>query len=185
MAQEDMTGTFENELPVGEAAAQAPSSAPDDPVITQLVQDYKEAVKARDEAEDKYLRAAAEFANARRRAELRADNEVRAAKEQILSSFLPVVDDLDRALLAIPADEATTSWLEGFMLIQRKLAAALDRQGVTSIQAEGQPFDPALHQAVVMADGGDAPAGTILQELQRGYLLDGKVLRPAMVKVAQ
>ncbi len=180
MAQEDTMETFENELPAGETA-----TAADDPVIAQLVQDYKEAVKARDEAEDKYLRAAAEFANARRRTELRADNEVRAAKEQILSSFLPVVDDLDRALLAVPAGEAAASWLEGFALIQRKLAAALDRQGVTPIQAEGQPFDPALHQAVVMADGGDVPSGTILQELQRGYLLDGKVLRPAMVKVAQ
>jgi molecular chaperone GrpE len=156
----------------------------DDPMI-QLVQEYKEAIKARDEAEDRYLRAAAEFANARRRAELRADHEVRAAKELILSSFLPVVDDLDRALLAVPADGDAVPWLEGFTLIQRKLASALERQGVTAMQAEGQPFDPALHQAVLTEEARDAPSGTVLQELQKGYLLEGRVLRPAMVKVAQ
>lgn len=156
----------------------------DDPIV-QLVQEYKQAIKARDEAEDKYLRAAAEFANARRRAELRADNEVRAAKELILGGFLPVVDDLDRALLAVPADGNAYSWLEGFSLIQRKLASTLERQGITPIQAEGQPFDPALHQAVLMEAADGVPSGTVLQELQKGYLLDGKVLRPAMVKVAQ
>lgn len=156
----------------------------DDPIV-QLVQEYKEAIKARDEAEDKYLRAAAEFANARRRAELRADHEVRAAKESILGGFLPVVDDLDRALQAAPAAGDVSSWLEGFILIQRKLAGALERQGVTTIVAEGQIFDPILHQAVIVEEVDGVPSDTVLQELQKGYLLDGKVLRPAMVKVAQ
>ncbi len=159
-------------------------AASDDPVV-QLVQEYKEAIKARDEAEDKYLRAAAEFANARRRAELRADHEVRAAREYILNSFLPVVDDLTRALLAVPAGDETQSWSNGFTLIQRKLESILERLGVTAIEAEGHPFDPALHQAVIMEDVDGAASGTVVQELQKGYLLDGKVLRPSMVKVAQ
>lgn len=159
-------------------------AAADDPMV-QLVQEYKEAIKARDEAEDRYLRAAAEFANARRRAEVRADHDVRAAKELILSSFLPVVDDLARALVAVPVADETQSWIEGFSLIQRKLDGLLQRQGVTPIEAEGQPFDPALHQAVIMEAVDDVPSGTVVQELQKGYLLDGKVLRPAMVKVAQ
>jgi molecular chaperone GrpE len=159
-------------------------AAADDPII-QLVQECKEAIKARDEAEDKYLRAAAEFANARRRAELRADHEVRAAKELILGGFLPVVDDLARALLAVPAGDETQSWSEGFSLIQRKLDGILQRQGVTAIEAEGQPFDPALHQAVIMEEVDGVPSGTVMQELQKGYLLDGRVLRPSMVKVAQ
>jgi molecular chaperone GrpE len=156
----------------------------EDPIV-QLVQEYKEAIKARDEAEDKYLRAAAEFANARRRAELRADHEVRAAREHILSSFLPVVDDLARALLAVPAGDETQSWSNGFSLIQRKLDGILERQGVAAIEAEGQPFDPALHQAVIMDEVDGVASGTVVQELQKGYLLDGRVLRPSMVKVAQ
>ncbi len=165
-------------------SAQEQQADASDPVV-QLVQELKEAIKARDEAEDKYLRAAAEFANARRRAELRADHEVRAGKELILGSFLPVVDDLDRAMQAVPADGAVYPWLEGFSLIQRKLAGTLERQGVTSIVAEGEPFDPALHQAVIMEEVDGVPSGTVVQELQKGYLLDGRVLRPAMVKVAQ
>jgi molecular chaperone GrpE len=165
-------------------SAQEQQADAEDPVV-QLVQELKEAIKARDEAEDKYLRAAAEFANARRRAELRADHEVRAAKESILGGFLPVVDDLDRALQAVPADGQAYSWLEGFILIQRKLASTLQRQGVSVIAAEGQPFDPALHQAVIVEEVDGVPSDTVVQELQKGYLLDGKVLRPAMVKVAQ
>ncbi len=82
------------------------------------------------------------------------------------------------------ADE-TQSWIEGFSLIQRKLDGILERQGVTTIEAEGQPFDPALHQAVIMEEIDDVASGTVVQELQKGYLLDGRVLRPSMVKVAQ
>lgn len=159
-------------------------SSADDPIV-QLVQEYKEAIKARDEAEDKYLRAAAEFANARRRAELRADHEVRAAREHILGSFLPAVDDLARALLAAPASDEAQSWSNGFSLIQRKLESTLERLGVTTIEAEGHPFDPALHQAVIMEEVDGVASGIVVQELQKGYLLDGKVLRPSMVKVAQ
>ena len=178
---------LEDEAPISwqelvESAQEQQADAAD-PVV-QLVQELKEAIKARDEAEDKYLRAAAEFANARRRAELRADHEVRSAKELILGGFLPVVDDLDRALQAVPADGGAYPWLEGFSLIQRKLAGTLERQGVTPIVAEGQHFDPALHQAVIMEEADGVPSGTVVQELQKGYLLDGRVLRPAMVKVA-
>ena len=73
----------------------------DDPIV-QLVNEYKEAIKARDIAEDRYLRAAAEFANARRRAEMRADSEVRSSRERLLSNVLPVVDDFDRAFQSVP-----------------------------------------------------------------------------------
>jgi molecular chaperone GrpE len=189
---EDIAGVADDQQPADEGGVSwqefvetfEEQAAADDPVI-QLVQEYKEAIKARDEAEDKYLRAAAEFANARRRAELRADHEVRAAREMILSSFLPVVDDLARALLAVPPGDETQSWSEGFSLIQRKLDGILERQGVTAIEAEGQPFDPALHQAVIMEAIDGVPSGTVVQELQKGYRLDGRVLRPSMVKVAQ
>ena len=158
--------------------------AADDPIV-QLVNEYKEAIKARDAAEDRYLRAAAEFANARRRAEMRADNEVRAGRERLLSSVLPVVDDFDRAFQSVPDDERESIWVEGFALIQRKLQNTLQREGVTPIEAEGQPFDATRHQAVIVEVADDVPSGTVLQVLQQGYLLDDRVLRPAMVKVAQ
>lgn len=155
-----------------------------DPIV-QLVAEYKEAIQARDEANDRYLRAAAEFSNARRRAEARADNEVRAAREAILGSFLPVIDDLSRAVQATPAEEKNAPWVDGFILIQRKLETILERQGVSALDTEGKHFDPTLHQAVLVEAVDGVESGTILQELQKGYLLDGKMLRPAMVKVAQ
>lgn len=155
-----------------------------DPVV-RLVQEYKEAIQARDEWEDKYLRAAAEFANARRRAELRADNQIWAARERILAAILPVVDDFQRAFNAVPADEQQSPWVEGFALIQRKLQSVLDREGVSEILALGQHFDPTRHQAVISEPAPEVESGTVLEVLQPGYLLDDRVLRASMVKVAQ
>lgn len=155
-----------------------------DPVV-QLVQEYKEAVKARDAWEDKYLRAAADFANAKRRAEMRADSQILAARERILAAILPVLDDFERAFKAVPAEVQQSPWVEGFALIQRKLRATLEREGVTEIQAEGQPFDPTLHQAVVSEPVEGVEPGTVVEVLQKGYTLEGRVLRPSMVKVAQ
>jgi molecular chaperone GrpE len=159
-------------------------AAPADDPIVQLVNEYKEAIKARDAAEDRYLRAAAEFANARRRAELRADNEVRSARERVLGSVLPVVDDFERAFQTAPADAQGSTWVEGFALIQRKLQGILQREGVTPIDAQGHPFDATRHQAVLVEAVDDVPSGTVIDVLQQGYLLDERVLRPAMVKVS-
>ena len=156
----------------------------DDPIV-QLVNEYKEAIKARDVAQDRDLRAAAEFANARRRAEMRADSEVRSSRERLLSNVLPVVDDFDRAFQSVPDTARESTWVEGFALIQRKLQNTLQREGVTPIEAKGQPFDATRHQAVMVEMADDVPSGTVLEVLQQGYMLDDRVLRPAMVKVAQ
>lgn len=170
---QDLVGSVEQEA--------APAGDP----IVQLVNEYKEAIKARDAAEDRYLRAAAEFANARRRAEMRADNEVRAARERLLGSVLPVVDDFERAFQTVPPDALGSTWVEGFALIQRKLNGILQREGVTPIDAKGLPFDATKHQAVLVEVADGVPHGTVLDVLQQGYMLDDKVLRPAMVKVSE
>lgn len=156
----------------------------EDPVV-QLVNEYKEAIEARDEWHDKYLRAAAEFANARRRAEARADNEIWAARERVLINMLPVLDDFERAFRVVPEDEKDSAWVEGFTLIQRKLQGVLEREGVSEISAEGETFDPNVHQAVVMEPVDGFASGAVLAVLQKGYRLGDRVLRPSMVKVAQ
>ena len=155
-----------------------------DPVV-QLVHEYKEAIKARDDWQDKYLRAAADFSNAKRRAELRADNQISSARERVLASILPVLDDLERAFENVPEDEQQSPWVEGFVLIQRKLIAVLERQGVSVIEAEGQPFDPNRHQAVIAEAVEGVEPDTVVSVLQKGYMLGDRVLRPSMVKVAQ
>lgn len=156
-----------------------------DDVVVQLVQEIKEAIKARDDWEDRYLRAAAEFSNARRRAELRAESEVRSSRERLLNSIIPIMDDFERAFQLVPEDETDSTWVNGFVLILRKLQGALLREGVTVIEAQGQPFDPSLHQAVMVEAVEGAESDTVVAVLQQGYMLDDKVLRPAMVKVAQ
>lgn len=180
-AEDETTTVVEEVQATGDEAVEAAT----DNSIAQLVNEIKEAIKARDEAEDRYLRAAAEFSNARRRAELRADSEVRAARERLLNSFIPIVDDFERAFQLVPEDETDSTWVNGFALILRKLQGVLLREGVTVIEAEGQPFDPSMHQAVMVEEVEGAESDTVVAVLQQGYMLDDKVLRPAMVKVAQ
>jgi molecular chaperone GrpE len=156
-----------------------------DPAVLRLVDEYKEAIKARDEWEDKYLRAAADYANAKRRAELRAAQQIADERGRVLNRVLPVLDDLERALTAVPEEEEQSAWVEGFGLILRKLETMLEREGVSPIEAVGQPFDPNLHQAVMMVAAEDVEPGTVVAELQRGYVLGDRVLRPSMVQVAQ
>lgn len=180
-AEDETTTVVEEVQATGDEAVEAAT----DNSIAQLVNEIKEAIKARDEAEDRYLRAAAEFSNARRRAELRADSEVRAARERLLNGFIPIVDDFERAFQLVPEDETDSTWVNGFALILRKLQGVLLREGVTVIEAEGQPFDPSMHQAVMVEEVEGAESDTVVAVLQQGYMLDDKVLRPAMVKVAQ
>lgn len=169
------------ELPEPAAAPEQPT----DEAIVRLVNEVKEAIQARDEWQDKYLRAAADFANARRRAELRAENEIQAARERLLKSVLPTLDDFERAFNSLPAEAKQSPWVEGFALIQRNLSSVLEREGVSEIEAAGKHFDPALHQAVMTVSAENVEPGTIIEVLQKGYQLGDRVLRPSMVKVAQ
>lgn len=134
---------------------------------------------------DKYLdqlqRSVAEFANYRRRLEQERTQLKELASMAILAQVVPVLDDLQRALAQAPADQQETPWVQGVKHIERKLAAVLERSGVTPIDALGQPFDPALHEAVAHEPGA---AGNIVVEVyQTGYRLGQALLRPAMVKV--
>ena len=129
--------------------------------------------------EDRWKRAAAEFANYKRRTEQDRVTWFREANAGLITEFLPVLDDLERALANVPPGEAESKWVEGVRLVERKYRGVLERQGVAPIEAVGQPFDPALHEAV----GGSGE--TVTQEFRRGYTLHGRVLRPAMVVVGE
>ncbi len=180
-ADEEITATAEEAWDMPEQPAESGASD----AVVQLVGELKDAIKARDDWEDRYLRAAAEFSNARRRAELRADGEVHASRERLFNNIIPIVDDFERAFQLVPADETDSSWVQGFTLILRKLQGTLLREGVTIIEAEGQPFDPSVHQAVMVEEVEGVEPDTVTEVLQQGYMLDDRVLRPAMVKVAQ
>ncbi len=100
----------------------------------------------------------------------------------LLINFLPLVDDLDRALQSVDSRLAGMTWLDGIRLIQRKFQALLEMNGVTEIQADGETFDPNVHEAVTFGEGED---GKVISVVQKGYKLGGRVLRPAMVVVGK
>jgi molecular chaperone GrpE len=136
------------------------------------------------ELQDRLLRALAETENVRRRAERTADERVKYANEGLVRDVIPVLDNFDRALAAARAAGGSASVVEGVELIQRELLRALERHGVTRYSAVGQPFDPSRHEAIASVVSAEAPAGTVVTETAPGYLLNGRVLRAALVAVA-
>jgi molecular chaperone GrpE len=136
------------------------------------------------EQQDRLLRALAEADNVRRRVERSADERVKYANEGLLRDIVPVLDNFDRALAAARTPGSTTNVVEGVELIQRELLRVLERHGLTRYSAVGQPFDPTRHEAIARVVSPTAAAGTVVDETGPGYLLNGRVLRAALVAVA-
>ena len=130
-----------------------------------------------------WQRSAADFANYKRRSEEERSALGEFSKAVLITKLLGVLDDFDRALESIP-DDAHEGWVEGIRLVERKLRNVLESEGVTQIEALGQPFDPNLHEAVVHEETAEHPDNEVTGELQRGYRLRDRVIRPALVKVA-
>lgn len=137
-------------------------------------------VAERDEYLDQLQRSRAEFANFRRRNDQERAMLRQLVSRDVLAQFLPVIDDLDRALSAIPEQERGSGWVKGIMLIQSKLNATVERIGVTKIDALNKPFDPSLHEAVSTEPG--TSGDTVVEVYQSGYRLGDILVRPAMVK---
>lgn len=133
---------------------------------------------------DRYLRTAAELDNARKRAAREREEYVRTANEGLIRDLLPVLDNFERALQAARSEPAAAPVVAGIELIQRELLRVLEKFGVTSFSSVGAPFDPERHEAVATVPAGDRPEMTVVDEIARGYLLHGRVLRAAMVTVA-
>jgi molecular chaperone GrpE len=136
------------------------------------------------EQKDRMLRAMAEADNVRRRAQRDAEDRVRFANEALVRELIPILDNFDRALASARAAGGAATVVEGVDLIQRELLRMLERAGVTRYSAVGQPFDPSRHEAIARVVSGDATPDTVVSETAPGYLLHGRVLRPALVAVA-
>jgi molecular chaperone GrpE len=153
--------------------------------IAELRQQLEAAQQEAAETKASWQRTAADFANYRRRTEQDREQTLGLANESLLSKLLAIVDDFDRALANMPAETQHAAWLEGIVAIDRKLRLLLDSEGLTPIEAEGRLFDPHQHEAVVQHETTSVPEGTVTAELQRGYRIRDRVLRPAMVAVAK
>ena len=132
---------------------------------------------------DRYLRSAADLENLRKRQKREVDDAKFETKTKVLKEVLPVVDNLERAIEHAGAAEKSPI-VEGVQLVLRQLMTAFERLDVTPIEALGQPFDPNLHEAISQQES-DAPPGSIVQVLQRGYKSGDRLLRPTLVVVAK
>ena len=137
------------------------------------------------EAKDAALRAQADAANVQRRAEQEVDKARKFALERFISELLPVVDNMERALEAAGTDEAVKPIVEGVELTQKSLTDALQKHGVEPVDPMGEPFDPQIAQAMSMVENPEVEPNTVIAVMQKGYQLNGRLIRPAMVMVSK
>lgn len=162
---------------------QTESAEPTD--LAQLRTALAEATQKSEEYLRLLQRVQADFLNYRRRVEQEREDMLQAARAEAVLALLPVLDDLERALEAIPDEIAAHPWVEGIRLIHRNFLAVLERLGVTRIEALGRPFDPWEQEAVASEERADLPEGTVVGVVRHGYKLNGRVIRPALVRVAR
>ena len=135
---------------------------------------------------DGWQRARAEFANYKRRMEAERAELTASAGAEALKRVLPAVDDFERAMQTLPDDLKDNSWINGVLMVQRKLNAALEQSGITPLAVNpGDAFDPNVHEAITHEDSDQFGSEQIIGEVQRGYKIGDRVLRPAMVRVAR
>jgi len=173
----------------GDASEAGQAADPNDQLMaeepTNLEDLYKQLAELQaqaDEYKDGWQRSVAEFQNYRRRLEAEKADTYQTAVGSIIKSYLPVLDDLERALAACPAD---LPWVDGIKLICRKLQSILEAEGLNRIEAEGQMFDPHFHEAISQEPSEDHASGQIIGVVQNGYMLGDRVIRPALVRVAK
>ncbi len=148
--------------------------APKDPVKAQI-----------EELKDKCMRQMAEFENFRKRTDKEKAQMFDTGAAHVIEKILPVVDNFERGLATAPADEGSKAFAEGMSMIYKQLTKALEDLGVTPIEALGQEYDPNLHNAVMQTEATEEyPAGTVAQEMQKGYMYHDTVIRHSMVAVA-
>lgn len=181
--EKQIVDPVEGETAVAETAAPGTSDDEKKPLTLeeQLAAAQAEAAKNL----DGWMRAQAEFANARKRMEKQRAETYLNATTNMVTKLLPVLDDFERALGTVPAAAAENSWLEGIQLVQRKLLTILDELNIKLIDAVGQPFDPNFHEAIMQEPTDEYESGVVSQEVQKGYQLGDRVIRPSLVYVAE
>ncbi len=174
------------------AVDDAPEGAGDGEGPPKKSRSDTEAEKSRSDTEDAdtaaltrdLQRLAADFANYRKRNDAERTEFAKYAKAEVIRKLLEVLDGYDRALETMPEDVKGQSWAEGMWLVERKLRALLEAEGLQTLEAVGTPFDPYQHEAVGHVVS-DAPEGTVISEYQKGYRLHDRVIRPAVVTVSK
>ena len=151
--------------------------------ILQLERELEQVRRTDEEHRNNWHRSAADCANYKRRTDEERATLTQFSNAVLIGKLLSVLDDFDRALENVPP-EAHDAWIEGVKLVERKLRGVLESEGVAPIEAVGTQFDPNVHEAVVHEDTADHPDNQVIGELQRGYRLHDRIIRPSLVRVA-
>lgn len=137
-----------------------------------------------EENEKRYLRAQADFDNFRRRTQKEKEDLAKYASMKLITELVPVIDNFERAIATAPANTESDSFAKGVGMIFRQLESVLQAEGLTAMQTVGEAFNPEFHQAIMQVESDEHEEGVVVEEVQKGYMLKDKVLRPAMVKVS-
>jgi molecular chaperone GrpE len=179
-----------DDMPTSEVTQPDPNATPtataEGNELEALKQSLVELTTLANEEKERALRAMAEADNYRKRIERDMDAFKKFAMEKAILDILPILDSFDLAIQHTAGEPTDAKkMLDGFTMIHRQLQTVLEKWGVARMQTEGQAFDPNLHQAVSQVDSADAQSGSVLSQVQAGYTLQGRVLRPALVIVAK
>lgn len=153
--------------------------------IDLLVKENEELKAKIEEAENRILRLQADYENSRRRAKLDLAATEKYKSQSLITGLLPAIDNFERALQIEADNEQTNSVLQGVEMVYRSLLDALKAEGAEQIEAVGKEFDPNLHQAIMQVEDANFESNIVVEELQKGYILKDRVIRPSMVKVNQ
>ena len=167
--------------PAAEEEAESDRMAEDIAAVQSELEKLKTDVQ---EAHNSYLRTLADFDNFRKRQREETARQANLAREDIIVKLLPILDNFQRALQAAEAQHSYESLVEGVSLTLRQLSEMLVKEGIEPIEAIGQEFNPEFHEAMMSVESEDYPSNTVVEEIEKGYTLDGKVLRPARVTVS-
>jgi len=147
--------------------------------------DLRQKAAERDEYYNKWLKVLADYENTRKRIEREKSDHIKFANEDIIAQLFPIVDNFDMALVAMDKAEDKMAVMDGIQLVQKEFHRILEDNGAQKIKTENELFDPNLHEAVSVVETDDHPDGMIVEEVRAGYLLNGRLLRPAQVRVAK
>lgn len=175
VSTEEAAEASQQEEPVNEAAA-----LEDQESETELNKLRAQA----EEHQQRFLRAQADFDNFRRRTLKEKEDLAKYASMKLVTELVPVLDNFERALATAPQGAESESFSKGVEMIFRQFESVLQAEGVTAMNSVGQPFNPDFHQAIMQVESEEHEEGIVVEEVQKGYMLKDKVLRPAMVKVS-
>ncbi|MCG7383195.1 nucleotide exchange factor GrpE [Paenibacillus sp. ACRRY] len=179
--EQQETTAAESQGPVNEAGA-AEAQAEE---MADQGQDELARLKAEvEETQQRFVRAQADFDNFRRRTQKEKEELAKYASMKLVTELVPVIDNFERAMATVPEGTESESFSKGIQMIFRQLETVLNNEGLTAMDTVGQPFNPEFHQAIMQVESDEYEEGTVVEEVQKGYMLKDKVLRPAMVKVS-